>query len=419
MPLNVSLSDSSTLDIVSLTTSQTPIEEVDPDIIQSDTDADGVVNSIDPDDDGDGINSQFEALTSNNSFSARNAARRSDDFDGDGIVDSLDPDDENDGLFTQYENPDPNGDKRADDAQDTDGDGLPDYIDTDDDGDGILTLLEGSDQNFDGNPDDSIDSDLDGIYDYIDYDDDGDGVPTSLELGDGRDYRDSDYDGTPDYLDTDDDGDGILTRLEVEIEAEDFESRLIDLDNDGIPNYLDKDDDGDGKQSIDEDGNLNGDPTDDDLDGDGLFDAYDSMIADCDEDGVKDEKDAENCNPYNDSDGDGFANIDEISCGVDPNDAQSICQDYASIGLKITDFFSPNGDGINDQWADESFIRYPDNEIWIYSRSGQLIFNQVNYQNNWTGQFNNEDLPEGSYYYLIDFNRNGNPDYQGIIYLAR
>ena len=39
-PLNVSISDSSTLDIVSLTTSQTPIE-VDPDIIQSDTDADG------------------------------------------------------------------------------------------------------------------------------------------------------------------------------------------------------------------------------------------------------------------------------------------------------------------------------------------------------------------------------------------
>ena len=45
--------------------------------------------------------------------------------------------------------------------------------------------------------------------------------------------------------------------------------------------------------------------------------------------------------------------------------------------------------------------------------------NEVNYQNNWSGQFNNEDLPEGSYYYLIDFNRSGNPDYQGIVYLAR
>jgi len=420
-PMNVTFSDSSTLDILSLTTSQTPVEEVDPDIIQSDTDADGYVNSIDEDDDGDGIDSQFEAMK-RSVFSARGESSRkvrSDDFDGDGIVDSLDPDDENDGLFTKYENPDPNGDRNANDAQDTDGDGYPDYIDNDDDGDGILTILEGTDANFDGNPDDSIDSDLDGIYDYIDYDDDNDGVPTSLELGDDREYRDTDFDGVPDYLDSDDDGDGILTRLEIDIETEDFPSRLIDLDNDGIPNYLDTDDDGDGKQTIDEDLNFNGNPADDDVDGDGLIDAYDSMNTDCDEDGVVDELDAENCNPYNDSDGDGFANIDEVSCGVDPNNSISLCTDYASIGLKITDFFSPNGDGINDQWADDSFLRYPDNEVWIYNRSGQLVFNEVNYQNNWSGQYNNEDLPEGSYYYLIDFNRSGNPDYQGIVYLAR
>ncbi|MDA9679423.1 gliding motility-associated C-terminal domain-containing protein [Flavobacteriaceae bacterium] len=422
-PVNLVISDttSGVLDIAILKTTQTPIEDVDPDRIQSDTDADGVVNSIDEDDDGDGIDSQFEA-TKVNIFASRagNGRRlRSDDFDGDDIIDSLDPDDENDGILTKYENPDPNGDRSADDAQDTDGDGYPDYFDNDDDGDGILTILEGTDQNFDGNPDDSRDSDLDGIYDYIDFDDDNDGVPTSLELGDQREYQDSDFDGTPDYLDTDDDGDGILTRLEIDLDAGDFLSRLIDLDKDGKPNYLDTDDDGDGKQTIDEDLNFNGNPVDDDADGDGLFDAYDSLTIDCDEDGVVDELDAENCNPYNDSDGDGFANIDEVSCGVDPYNSLSLCTDYASIGLKITDFFSPNGDGINDQWADDSFLRYPDNEVWIYNRSGQLVFNEVNYQNNWSGQYNNEDLPEGSYYYIIDFNRSGNPDYQGIVYLAR
>ena len=418
VPLNISFTDSTNLDVANLKTNPTKLEEVDSDLIQSDTDADGIVNSIDDDDDGDGIDSRYEA-TMSNPFSARGTRSRSDDFDGDGIVDSLDPDDENDGIFTQYENPDPNGDRNSSDAIDTDKDGLPDFMDDDDDGDGILTVLEGSDINSDGNPNDSVDSDFDGIYDYIDYDDDNDGVPTSLELGDDKSYKDSDYDGIPDYLDTDDDNDGILTSLEIDIEAEDFQSRLIDLDNDGKPNYLDTDDDGDGIQSIDEDRNLNGNPSDDDLDGDGLIDAYDSINSDCDQDGVMDERDAENCNPYNDSDGDGFSNLDEISCGVNPNDSFSVCQDFASIGLKITDFFSPNGDGINDQWADESFLRYPDNEVWIYNRSGQLIFNQTNYQNNWNGQFNNEDLPEGSYYYLIDFNRNGNPDYEGIIYLAR
>ena len=150
-----------------------------------------------------------------------------------------------------------------------------------------------------------------------------------------------------------------------------------------------------------------------------MIDAYDSMVLDCDEDSVVDELDAENCNPYNDSDGDGFANIDEIGCGVNPTDPLSVCDDYASIGLEITDFFSPNGDGFNDYWADDSFTRYTVNEVWIYSRSGQMVLNQRNYQNDWEVDFNGEELPEGSYYYLIDFNRNGSPDYQGVIYLAR
>ena len=92
---------------------------------------------------------------------------------------------------------------------------------------------------------------------------------------------------------------------------------------------------------------------------------------------------------------------------------------FASINLEIVDFFSPNGDGYNDQWVDDSFLRYADNKVWIYSRSGQLVFEKSNYQNNWGGEFEGTPLPEGSYYYIIDFNADGNPDYQGWLYLTR
>ena len=49
------------------------------------------------------------------------------DIDGDGIDDSVDLDNDNDGIFDSYE---------GDDSVDTDGDGTPDYLDTDSDGDG-------------------------------------------------------------------------------------------------------------------------------------------------------------------------------------------------------------------------------------------------------------------------------------------
>ena len=351
-------------------------------------------------------------------LSARGIA--SGDFDGDELLDYLDPDDENDGIFTIFENPDPNGDRSDADAQDTDGDGLPDFYDLDDDGDGITTPLENPDPNFDGNPQDAQDSDGDGIPDYIDSDDDNDGIPTRNEIGSvAGEYADFDNDGIPDYLDTDDDNDGIPTLVEIDAEATDLASKMIDLDGDGIPNYLDTEDDGDGKKSIDEDLNLNGDTTDDDTDGDGIFDAYESTFLDCDQDGVNDELDAENCDPYNDTDGDGFSNMDEIKCGTDPNNINSYCEDFAAINLEIVDFFSPNGDGSNDQWVDDAFNRYIDNKVWIYSRSGQLVLEKSNYQNNWEGEFEGAALPEGSYYYLIDFNNDGTPDYQGWLYLTR
>ena len=73
----------------------------------------------------------------------------------------------------------------------------------------------------------------------------------------------------------------------------------------------------------------------------------------------------------------------------------------------------------NDTWSDLSIGRYPNNQVWIYSRAGKLIFNQVNYNNDWNGQYNGRKLPEGAYYYIIDFENNGSIDYKGWLYLTR
>jgi len=127
------------------------------------------------------------------------------DTDGDGIIDSIDLDDDNDGIPDSEE---------GDGVLDTDGDGIPDSLDTDSDNDGILDADEPGDSDGDGIPDSqepasgdvTTDTDGDGLTDDVDPDDDNDGIP-DVDEGDG--LVDTDGDGIPDSRDPDSNNDGI------------------------------------------------------------------------------------------------------------------------------------------------------------------------------------------------------------------
>jgi gliding motility-associated-like protein len=407
------------LQVFELATIETPIEEVSPDLISSDTDADGIINSRDPDDDGDNIFSVYEneiSLTNKGGQLSKGTVLN--DTDGDGFEDYLDPDDDNDSIFTIYESPDANGDMNPEDARDTDGDGTPDYLDTDDDGDLILSLDENPDIDLDGSPEDAQDSDEDGIADYLDSDDENDGVPSILEVSTNGFLLDTDNDGIANHLDENDDNDGVLTSMEL-----DSEGNLMDTDEDGIYDHIDIDDDGDGVNSIDEDLNYNGTPIDDDTDADGIADYLESSLRDQDNDGVSDDKDSVNLDPYNDQDQDGFPNLDETIAGTNPLDSNSYPSDFSNPTLRqsidIVTFFSPNGDNINDRWQVREIDRYPNNQVWVYSRTGKLLFEAKPYRNDWNGDSAGDDLPEGSYYYRIDLDGNGTVDFEGWLYITR
>ena len=399
--------------IFELDTEITPVAQVDPNLINSDTDGDGIINSRDPDDDGDHIYSEFEGSLVEGIVEDIIGDYGAQDTDGDGFADFLDPDDDNDGVFTQFEKPDPNGDFNPADAIDSDGDGTPDYLDSDDDGDGIDSFNERADQDLDGDPSDALDFDNDGTPDYLDTDDDNDGLSTKVEG-----LKDTDGDGTPDYHDTDDDNDGVPTLFEL-----DASNNPLDTDGDGIIDAIDTDDDGDGLLTTDEDVNSNGDPRDDDTDNDGTPNYLESSLLDQDEDGVVDELDTVDDDPYNDQDGDGYPNLDETIAGSDPLDPNSLPQAFENPALKasvdIVNFFSPNSDGINDTWQVKEIDRYPNNQVWIFTRTGYEVFNTQNYRNNWSGTQNGTPLPEGSYYYRIDLDGNSTIDFEGWLYLTR
>ena len=393
--------------------------------MNSDTDGDGIINSRDPDDDGDHLYSEFEGSLVEGLLERTNAATGSIDTDGDGFQDFLDPDDDNDTVFSLFEGTDPNGDFDPSDAIDSDRDGTPDYLDADDDGDGIDSIDESPDPDQDGVPTDALDFDKDGVADYLDIDDEDDGVPSKYELTStsfsSRLYvRDTDRDDIPDYHDLDDDGDGVPTSFEI---TEPGENYFLDTDNDGIADHLDTDDDQDGILTIEEDLNGNGDPRDDDTDFDGKANYLESSYLDVDADGVVDEFDSVDDDPYNDQDGDGFPNLDETLAGTDPLVANSFPQGFDNPALResieIVNFFSPNGDGKNDTWQVREIDRYLDNQVWIYSRTGAELFNAKPYNNDWNGTLDGVELPAGSYYYRIDLDGNGTIDFEGWFYLTR
>ena len=72
---------------------------------------------------------------------------------------------------------------------------------------------------------------------------------------------------------------------------------------------------------------------------------------------------------------------------------------------RIKNFFTPNGDGVNDNWVIEDILDNPENEVKVFGQNGKLVFSAINYQNDWRGGFEGKLLPSGTYYYEINISQ--------------
>ena len=72
--------------------------------------------------------------------------------------------------------------------------------------------------------------------------------------------------------------------------------------------------------------------------------------------------------------------------------------------IVIPNVITVNGDGTNDTWQIENIENFPDVEILIYNRWGNLVWKSQGYAKNWDGTNyrNGEVLPDGTYFYIID-----------------
>ncbi|WP_324028161.1 gliding motility-associated C-terminal domain-containing protein [Maribacter sp. BPC-D8] len=316
-----------------------------------DSDGDLVIDTIDLDDDNDGISDLDEA----------NGIDPSGDDDNDGVPNHSD-DDPNDPLVGNV-----NG--TTEPAFDFDGDGIPNHFDIDADNDGIYDVYEAGNDALDTNNDGVIDSndtgfadannngqadssegttppntDGAGNADFLDIDADDDGIPDNVEAQPTTGYvvpantfdvngvdtnypnglrpEDTDTDLTPDYLDDDSDNDGISDVLEAGQGT--LVDPLADADNDGLNDAFDDTPGNDVNNDLDT-GAIATDNEDDtdvaevdfrsvlDFDQDGIPDTVD---LDDDNDGISDLDEANGIDPSGDDDNDGVPNHSDD----DPND---------------------------------------------------------------------------------------------------
>jgi gliding motility-associated-like protein len=93
--------------------------------------------------------------------------------------------------------------------------------------------------------------------------------------------------------------------------------------------------------------------------------------------------------------------------------------------LFIPDGFSPNGDGVNDVFVITGLEGFPDHTFTIFNRWGNKVFEAAPYNNDWDGTshfgitIGGDDLPVGTYFYILELGDGETEALKGYIYLNR
>ena len=107
----------------------------------------------------------------------------------------------------------------------------------------------------------------------------------------------------------------------------------------------------------------------------------------------------------------------------------TIVSTNAATNAVIPNYFSPNGDGVNDVWnLDDLLTRYPNAKALIYNRWGNIVWRSTgpygkstSGTNVWFGQLegSKDNVPDGVYYYLLELDDEFKTTKTGFVEIMR
>lgn len=119
---------------------------------------------------------------------------------------------------------------------------------------------------------------------------------------------------------------------------------------------------------------------------------------------------------------------DEDFCGEDIF-TYEICDlngcDMANVILTVSceqvvvyNGISPNNDGTNDVFQIDGLGGYPNHEVRVYNRWGNMVMEESSYKSSWKGTWKGVRLPQGTYFYTIDLHDDEGTKKTGYLYIT-
>lgn len=106
---------------------------------------------------------------------------------------------------------------------------------------------------------------------------------------------------------------------------------------------------------------------------------------------------------------------------VDENGCVASAQVFMEfIDIEIPNFFTPDGDSINDLWVPRNREGFPQILTIIYDRYGRVIYRMDLNDQGWDGTYKGKELPTGDYWYTLKLNgENDDREFVGHFTLYR